>query len=57
MERLLMSSYEFTSSGELTHCGDYVDWEDCNHDHAIALPGCFVTVCRICGLRDYDCES
>jgi hypothetical protein len=48
-----MSSYVFTSSGELTHCGDYVDWEDCNRHDA----GCFVTVCRICGLRDSDCES
>jgi len=47
-----MIGYRFRDSGEMTHCGCDVDWEDCQkHD------SCYVTVCQICGVRDYDCEA
>ena len=48
-----MSRYVFNSSGELTHCGNNVTWKDCDKGHA----GCFVSVCGVCGIRDFDCEE
>ena len=48
-----MSRYIFNSSGELTHCGTNVTWEDCNKKHC----SCYVSVCVVCGIRDFDCES
>ena len=51
--RLNMSKYVFNSSGELTHCNVNVTWKDCDKGHA----ECYVSVCGVCGLRDFDCDS